>query len=105
MSIAERTDSKQILEQLLAERVLLLDGAMGTMIQALRLSEADVRGSQFANHPRDVKNCADLLCLTQPAAIENIHRQYLEAGSDIVETNTFVANSVALADFELEAWV
>ena len=105
MSIADRTDTRQILEKLLAHRVLILDGAMGTMIQGLKFSDADVRGSQFANHPRDVKNCADLLNLTQPAAIENIHRQYLEAGADIIETNTFVATSIALADFALENWV
>ncbi|MBL9125111.1 MAG: methionine synthase, partial [Planctomycetaceae bacterium] len=105
MSIAERTDTRQLLEQLLAHRVLMLDGAMGTMIQSLKLSDADVRGSQFAQHPLDVKNCADILNLTQPAAIEKIHRQYLEAGADIIETNTFVATSIALTDFGLENWV
>jgi 5-methyltetrahydrofolate--homocysteine methyltransferase len=93
--------TRQLLEKLLGERILVLDGAMGTMVHALRLSEADFRGQQFADHPQDLKNFIDILSITQPEAIESIHRQYLEAGADIIETNTFGATSVAMADFQL----
>jgi len=94
-----------VLEQLTAavqERILVIDGAMGTMIQRHQLSEEDFRGSRLSNHPFDVKGNNDLLCLTQPALIEEIHRQYLEAGADIIETNTFSSTSIAQADYHLE---
>ncbi len=90
------------LEDLLAHRILLFDGAMGTRIQALGLGEADFRGSRFAAHPKPLKGCNDVLCLTQPGAIEAIHEEYLEAGADIVETNTFNANAISLLDYGLE---
>jgi len=90
-------------DQLLGERILLLDGAIGTQIQALGLEEADVRGDRFADHHKDLKNFGDLLCLTQPDAILDIHRNYLAAGADILETNTFNASPVGMADFELPA--
>ena len=90
------------LEDLLRDRILLFDGAMGTQIQALGLGEADFRGSRFAEHPKPLKGCNDVLCLTQPRAIENIHEEYLEAGADIVETNTFNANAISLADYGIE---
>ena len=90
------------LEELLGNRILLFDGAMGTQIQALGLGEADFRGSRLAEHPKPLKGCNDVLCLTQPRAIENIHEEYLEAGADIVETNTFNANAVSLADYGIE---
>ena len=83
---------RQTLEELLAKRILVLDGAMGTMVHACKFSEADFRGDRFADHPRDLKNLIDVLSITQPDAILDIHRQYLEAGSDIIETNTFGAH-------------
>jgi len=91
------------LRALLKERIAVIDGAMGTMIQAQGLVEADYRGERFRNHPKDLKGNNDLLVLTQPAIIEEIHRQYLEAGADIVETNTFNAQAVSLADYGMES--
>src|SRR2546428_275300 len=90
------------LEQLLQTRIAILDGAMGTMIQAQRLDESGFRGRQFANHPSDLKGCNDLLCLTRPELVEAIHCQYLEAGADIIETNTFNSTSISMADYKLE---
>lgn len=86
----------------LRKRVLVLDGAMGTMIQRLGLTEADFRGNRFASHPRALTGCNDVLCLTRPEAIADIHRQYIDAGADIIETNTFNSNAVSLADYGLE---
>lgn len=86
----------------LKNRVLVLDGAMGTMIQRLELDEADFRGSEFAGWPSPLKGCNDLLCLTRPGDIAAIHRQYLEAGADIIETNTFNANAISMADYGLQ---
>src|ERR1700684_2923135 len=91
------------LEELLLTRILILDGAMGTMIQGHHLEEADFRGSQFANHPKELKGCNDLLSLTRPDIIEDIHRQYFAAGADIVETNTFNTQSISMADYGLES--
>src|SRR5687767_1188460 len=91
------------LERLLAERILILDGAMGTMIQRYTLTEADFRGERLKDHPRDLKGDSDLLVLTRPDVIGAIHREYLEAGADIIETNTFGATTVAQADYGLEA--
>ncbi len=93
------------IKELLNERILVLDGAMGTMIQQHQLAEADFRGAQFADHPRDLKGNNDILCLTQPAVIRQIHDAYLEAGADIIETNTFNANRISQADYSLEAEV
>jgi 5-methyltetrahydrofolate--homocysteine methyltransferase len=89
--------------ELLRERILIIDGAMGTMIQAHKLQEADYRGKEFAGHARELKGCNDLLSITQPAIIEGIHRKYLEAGADIIETNTFNSTAISLADYGLEA--
>jgi 5-methyltetrahydrofolate--homocysteine methyltransferase len=89
------------LRELLDRRILILDGAMGTMIQRYRLDEAGYRGTQFANHPRDLKGANDILCLTNPKIVEEIHRQYLDAGADIIETNTFNAQAISLADYDL----
>src|SRR5258708_7681951 len=89
------------LSHLLDRRILILDGAMGTMIQRYRLDEAAFRGTQFGNHPRDLRGANDILCLTKPEVIEEIHRQYLEAGADIIETNTFNAQAISLADYAL----
>ena len=93
---------RETLERLLRQRILILDGAMGTMIQAERLDEAGFRGSAFRDHPRELKGCNDLLCLTQPAIVERIHVRYLDAGADIVETNTFNGTAISLADYGLE---
>ncbi len=89
------------LDRLLAERILVLDGAMGSMIQTYELSEADFRGQLMQDHPGELRGCNDLLCLTQPHVIEEIHRGYLQAGADIVETNTFNANPFSLEDYQL----
>ena len=91
------------LEASAARRILVLDGAMGTMIQRLKLTEADFRGERFKDWPRDLKGNNDLLILTRPDAVEAIHRQYFEAGADIVETNTFSSTSIAQADYGMEA--
>ena len=93
------------LEKLLEERIVILDGAMGTMLQRLGLGESDFRGERFAEHPRDLKGNHDLLCLTRPAVVEAVHLSYLEAGADIIETNTFNANAVSMADYGLEGLV
>lgn len=86
----------------LKERILLLDGAMGTMIQQHRLEEADYRGQRFADWPQDLKGNNDLLSLTQPQIIREIHLQYLEAGADIIETNTFNAQAVSMEDYGMQ---
>ena len=91
-----------MIEKLLSERILLLDGAMGTMIQRARLAEEDYRGARFRDWSRELRGNNDLLCLTQPALITDIHAQYLEAGADIIETNTFNSTSIALADYGMQ---
>ncbi len=90
------------IHKLLQDKVLILDGAMGTMIQSYRLNEADFRGTQFKDHPKDVKGNNDLLSLTQPQIIKEIHLKYLEAGADIVETNTFNANGISQMDYQIQ---
>jgi 5-methyltetrahydrofolate--homocysteine methyltransferase len=90
------------LEALLAQRILLLDGAMGTMIQRARLAEEDYRGERFRDWARELRGNNDLLALTQPRLIREIHSQYLQAGADIIETNTFNSTSVAMADYGME---
>src|SRR5262249_39667905 len=97
--------TREQLERLLSERILILDGAMGTMIQAYRLGEVDFRGRAFRDHPRDLKGCNDLLCLTKPEVVLEIHRKYLEAGADIIETNTFNATAISMADYGLQPHV
>jgi len=90
------------LEQAFRERILVLDGGMGTMVQTYKLEEQDFRGERFANHPRDLKGNNDLLVITRPDVVEAIHRAYLEAGADIVETNTFSSQRISQADYALE---
>ena len=90
------------LKQIINERVLILDGAMGTMIQKYNLSEQDFRGERFANVSGQMKGNNDLLCLTRPDVIKDIHRKYLEAGADIIETNTFNAQRVSMADYHMQ---
>ena len=97
---------EQIREELIArmaERILLLDGAMGTVLQSRKLVEADYRGKEFARHSYDLRGNFDVLNLTQPHMIEETHTQYLEAGADIIETNTFNSNSISMADYGLES--
>jgi 5-methyltetrahydrofolate--homocysteine methyltransferase len=91
-----------LLEELLATRILLLDGAMGTMIQRARLAEEDYRGGRFRDWPRELRGNNDLLSITQPRLVRDIHWQYLEAGADILETNTFNSTSIALGDYGME---
>ncbi|MET0516561.1 MAG: homocysteine S-methyltransferase family protein, partial [Nitrospiraceae bacterium] len=93
--------SEEVLRQLLRERILVLDGAMGTMIQRYHLDEAAFRGEHFQQWKKDLKGHNDLLNITQPAIIEEIHRQYLEAGADIIETNTFNCQAISLADYDM----
>src|SRR6185312_13758142 len=90
------------LRNLLDQRILIIDGAMGTMVQRHKLQEADYRGDRFKDWPYDVKGNNDLLVLTRPDIIKGIHRQYLEAGADIIETDTFSAQRISLADYHME---
>ncbi len=91
------------IERLLRERIVIIDGGMGTMIQGHQLDEAQFRGERFRDWPRDLKGNNDVLNLTRPGIIEDIHRQYLEAGADIIETNTFNSQAISLADYGMEA--
>lgn len=94
--------TRKLLEDSLKKRILVIDGAMGTMIQQHKLEEKDYRGERFSDWPSDLKGNNDLLSLTQPAIIEGIHRQYLEAGADIIETNTFNSQRISMADYHME---
>jgi 5-methyltetrahydrofolate--homocysteine methyltransferase len=93
---------KKDIRELLKHRILILDGAMGTMIQRYKLTEADFRSERFKDHPCDLQGNNDLLSITQPQIIKEIHRQYLEAGADIIETNTFSGTTIAMADYQME---
>src|SRR6266581_5671019 len=95
------TAAEQALRELARTKILVLDGAMGTMIQDLQLDEAAFRGERFKDFHRDIRGNNDLLILTQPRAIEDIHAEYLRAGADIVATNTFSSTSIAQADYDL----
>ncbi len=94
---------KKTIQQCLNERILIIDGAMGTMIQRYKLEEKDYRGDRFKDWHTDVKGNNDLLSITQPKIIEAIHQQYLEAGADIIETNTFSSTSIAQADYDMQS--
>jgi 5-methyltetrahydrofolate--homocysteine methyltransferase len=91
------------IRQELEKRILVIDGAMGTMIQRHKLKEEDYRGERFKNWPCDLKGNNDLLCITQPEIIIGIHQQYVDAGADIIETNTFSSTSIAMADYKMES--
>lgn len=93
----------ELMRSQLQKQILILDGAMGTMIQNHRFSEQDFRGERFADWSCDVKGNNDLLVLTQPQVILDIHREYLAAGADIIETNTFNATTIAMADYEMQS--
>ncbi|MFQ2038944.1 methionine synthase [Aeromonas veronii] len=99
---SKQSDVTKKLEACLRERILIIDGAMGTMIQGYKLGEADYRGERFADWHTDIKGNNDLLVLTRPAVIREIHEQYCAAGADILETNTFNATRIAMADYEME---
>ncbi len=101
MSTIEQQSLSQVFLERLEKEILILDGAMGSMIYGLGLTEEQVRGERFKDHHKDLKNCTDIMGLTNPDAITGLHRQYLEAGADIIETNTFNASPVGLADFDL----
>ena len=102
---ARRSDSLSALHALFQQRIAVLDGAMGTMIQTYGLEEADYRGVRFKAHPHDLKGNNDLLCLTRPDIVEEIHAQYFAAGADMVETNTFNSTSISQGDYILESLV
>src|SRR5919112_3534993 len=102
MSKLQKSPVASAVRKAAAERILVLDGAMGTMIQALKLDEAGYRGARFADWKRDVRGNNDLLILSQPTAIRDIHLAYFLAGADIAETNTFSSTSIAQADYGLE---
>ena len=103
MASKDTTGTQAQVDALLKERILVLDGAMGTMIQQRKLDEASFRGERFKGWKKDLKGHNDLLNLTQPAVIVDIHRQYLEAGADIIETNTFNSQAISLADYQMES--
>ncbi|HDR68524.1 MAG TPA: hypothetical protein ENN61_05675, partial [Bacteroidaceae bacterium] len=96
---------KRNIKELLEEKILVLDGAIGTMIQRYKLSEKDFRDERLKNHPVDLSGNNDILCLTQPEIIKDIHEAYLVAGADIIETNTFNATSISQADYGTESLV
>ena len=100
-----RASRRAALDRLLSDRILVLDGAMGTMLQACAFDESAHRGTRFADHPHDLKGDNDLLSLTQPDTISSIHDAYFEAGADLVETNTFNATRIAQADYGMESEV
>ena len=99
------SDTVAVLHEILSRRIMVLDGAMGTAIQSHEPTEDDYRGQRFRNHPKPLKNCTDVMVLTQPRMIDEIHRAYLEAGADIIETDTFNGTAVSLEEFELQDYV
>src|SRR5262245_39992631 len=101
MPVLTQTSTRDALDELLAERILLLDGSMGALLYAKQLVEADYHGDHLRAHPVSLKNCTEALVLTQPRLITDVHRAYLEAGADIIETCTFNATPLALAEFGL----
>src|SRR5205823_2335467 len=102
MSILTKMKPIDALHTLMNERILLLDGSMGALIYSHKLEDADYRGERFRSHPKSLKNCTEALVLTRPKLIEDIHRAYLEAGADIIETCTFNGNLLGLEDFDLK---
>ena len=102
MSILTQMKPRDALQTLMSERILLLDGSMGALILSRKPTEEDYGGERFRQHPVSLRNCTDALVLTQPRMIEDIHRAYLEAGSDIIETCTFNATAIGLAEFALQ---
>ena len=103
--MAVATSVRERLDQLFQQRIVIFDGSMGVMLQHKGLSDEAFRGERFRNHPKPLRNNSDVLCLTQPDLVTQVHRDYLEAGADIVTTNTFTATRVSQADYELEDYV
>ena len=95
-------NSKATIEKILSERIMIIDGAMGTMIQTYKLTEEDYRGERFKDFPHSIKGNNDLLVLTRPDVVAAIHKEFLEAGADIIETNTFNAQAISMADYHME---
>ena len=95
-------EAEQKIRSILDERIMVMDGAMGVMLQGYELSEADYRGQDFADHGSDLRGCNDLLSLTLPDVVTEVHHRFLDAGADVIETNTFTATSISLADYALE---
>src|ERR1700743_2310629 len=93
---------KKTIQDCLKERIIIIDGAMGTMIQRHKLTEADYRGERFKDWHTDVKGNNDMLSITQPHIIRSIHKEYLDAGADLIETNTFNSQAISLADYEMQ---
>src|SRR5262252_1394417 len=102
LSLDRREERIAALKDLLKERIVILDGAMATMIQAQQLDEATFRGSQFAKHPKELRQNYDVLNITQPHIVQGVQRQYLEAGADLIKTNTFNSNAISMLDYGLE---
>src|SRR4051794_2240463 len=102
MLMSAQTDTRTQLEELIAERILLLDGSMGALIYSKQPGEEDYRGERFRTHPKSLQNCTEALVLTRPRLIEDIHRAYLDAGADIIETCTFNGNGLSLEEFALQ---
>src|SRR5438874_10352640 len=105
MATTVTDDIHSRLEEVLSQRIMILDGSMGALIYSYKLNEEDVRARRFAQHPCDIKNCTEALVLTQPKLIADIHRAYLEAGADILETDTFNGTALSLEEFELQEHV
>ncbi|MCB1167284.1 MAG: homocysteine S-methyltransferase family protein, partial [Leptospiraceae bacterium] len=105
MSKTETQDRTKLLYEQLEKRILVLDGAMGTMIQKHKLEEEDFRGTRFKDHKGELKGNNDLLVMTRPELIQSIHEEFLEAGSDIIETNTFSGTTISQADYDLQGIV
>jgi len=103
--MAVATSVRQRLDQLFRQRIAIFDGSMGVMLQQKGLSDEDFRGERFRNHPKPLRNNSDVLCLSQPDLVSQVHREYLEAGADIITTNTFTATRVSQADYGLEDFV
>src|SRR5688572_27436281 len=101
MQRPSHVSTRDLLEELLERRILLLDGSMGALIYSRQPSEEDYRGTRFRSHPAALKNCTEAMVLSQPQLIEEIHRAYLDAGADVIETDTFNGNRLSLEEFKL----
>src|SRR5581483_2627737 len=101
MRRSARLSTRELLDDLMSQRILLLDGSMGAYLYGTKLTEQDYRGTRFRNHPKFLKNCTEALVLTQPRLIDDIHRAYLDVGADIIETCTFNGTPLALTEFGL----
>src|SRR5947208_7939896 len=103
--MASAISVRERLDRLFQQRIVIFDGSMGVMLQHKGLSDEDFRGERFRNHPQPLRNNSDVLCLTQPEIVSQVHREYLDAGADIITTNTFTATHVSQADYGLEKFV